>query len=167
MSHLIRLLTPADAPAFVALRTQALLDVPHAFTNTPEEDRSLEEIAHSLEKESGYAIIGALDGGRLVGITGVIREPWIKMAHLATIWGVYVAPEHRRRGIARAMVARAIEAARSWPGVARVRLSVSAESPEARRVYESLGFKAWGVEPDVLRVGGRSFDEVYLTLPLS
>lgn len=144
MAALIRPLTPEDAPAFAVVRARALIEVPHAFTNNPGEDRPIAETARSLEGE-GYAVFGAFDEGQLVGIAGLIREPRIKLAHIA----------------------RAVETARAWPGLTRVRLSVSAEATAARRVYESLGFVAWGVEPDALRTGGRSFDEVYLSLALA
>ncbi len=165
-----RLLTPADAPLFAALRREALLDTPHAFSNTPDEDRPVEDTARSLAGPN-YAIIGAFedtsDPPRLVGIAGLIREPRLKLSHIATIWGVYVTPTHRSRGIAASLIAHALDTARSWPGLTRVRLSVSSGCPAAQRVYERAGFRAWGTEPDGLRHQGASYDEVYLSLALS
>jgi RimJ/RimL family protein N-acetyltransferase len=160
-----RLLTPADAPLFAALRREALLDTPHAFSNTPEEDRPIEDTARSLAGPN-YAIIGAFDNTSLVGIAGLIREPRLKLSHIATIWGVYVTPTHRSRGIARALITHALDTARSWPSLARVRLSVSSGCPAAQRVYEAAGFRIWGREPDGLRHNGASYDEIYLSFPL-
>jgi RimJ/RimL family protein N-acetyltransferase len=160
-----RPLTPAEAPLFAALRREALLDTPHAFSNTPEEDRPVDDTARALAGP-GYAIIGAFDHTSLVGIAGLIREPRLKLAHIATIWGVYVTPTHRSRGIARALIAHALDTARSWPNLARVRLSVSSGCPAAQHVYEAAGFRIWGREPDGLRHNATSYDEIYLSFPL-
>jgi hypothetical protein len=51
--------------------------------------------------------------------------------------------------------------------VACVFLSASENAPNAIRLYESLGFRAWGTEPDGLRTGGRSYSEVHLRLDLA
>ena len=61
---------------------------------------------------------------------------------------------------------RTLEIARSWPGVTSVGLSVSARAEAARRVYERLGFKAWGVEPGALVLDGRAYDETHMVVLL-
>jgi RimJ/RimL family protein N-acetyltransferase len=101
-----------------------------------------------------------------VGAAGMNREARAKRAHIAWVWGVYVTPAWRGRGAARGLIAATVDTARGWTGVDRVQLSVSADSHTARRVYESAGFSAWGTEPDALRTGGRSYDEVHLSLTL-
>lgn len=63
----------------------------------------------------------------------------------ATIHQVSVAPEHRRRGLARAMMRRAIERAAFVSPV--ITLGVLAGNP-ARRLYERLGFAAGPVYSD-------------------
>jgi RimJ/RimL family protein N-acetyltransferase len=62
-------------------------------------------------------------------------------------------------------VGQAIEIARVW-GVSKVQLSVSSTAPAAQRVYESLGFVAWGRESDALRLNGNSADEIHMDLRL-
>jgi RimJ/RimL family protein N-acetyltransferase len=52
------------------------------------------------------------------------------------------------------------------PGVVQVMLSVSETSPAARHLYESLGFRLWGIEPRSLRHEGRVADEHHLALRL-
>lgn len=61
-----------------------------------------------------------------------------------------VAPEHRRRGVARALVERVL-AALGTRGVRRVYLEVRESNTAARRLYEQLGFAAVGVRPDYYR----------------
>jgi ribosomal protein S18 acetylase RimI-like enzyme len=163
----VRLLAPDSAPVYVALRREALLDAPWAFGASPGTDKGSDEehMRRSLARP-GFAVVGAFSGGALVAVAGVIREEQPKRAHIATVWGVHVRPACRSRGLGRAVVAKAVETARSWAGVGQVQLSVSENSPAALAMYESLGFRRWGTEPDCLRVDGRSYAEIHMSLRL-
>lgn len=160
---MIRLLQSADADAYVALRRTMLLDTPWAFSASPGHDRGsvVEQLAESLARP-GFAIVGAFEPDGLAAVAGLHREDRPKRAHIAWIWGVYTAKQHRGRGLSRAVMTAALEIARTWEGVACVQLSVSEHSPAAQALYESLGFRAWGVEPDAIRVDGRSFAETHM-----
>jgi RimJ/RimL family protein N-acetyltransferase len=50
----------------------------------------------------------------------------------------------------------------SWRGVEVIGPSASVRSEAAIRLYESMGFRRWGVEPDCIRVGGEALDEVHM-----
>ncbi|MGT2494139.1 hypothetical protein ACU4GD_35665 [Cupriavidus basilensis] len=73
----IRLLTPADAGAFQALRLEGLLEAPTAFGSSFEEERELPlaTIAGRLAATPGKAVIGAFEHGdgaaALAGVVGV------------------------------------------------------------------------------------------------
>lgn len=168
----VRLLQPEDARRYTALRREMLADSPWAFGASPEQDRGSDAagVARSLADSAEYAIAGALadleSDGPLLAAAGILRDAALKRRHVATVWGVYVTPGARGRGLGRAVVQRVIAQARSWPGVERVHLSVSENSPEAHALYQSLGFVAWGIEPDCLRVGEASFAEVHMSLRL-
>jgi ribosomal protein S18 acetylase RimI-like enzyme len=86
------------------------------------------------------------------------------MAHKVHIWGMYVAPTHRRQGIGLQLLEAAIEHARSLSNVEIVRLSVSSTAPGAERLYERLGFRIWGTEPDSLHYKGQSATEYHMLL---
>ena len=51
-------------------------------------------------------------------------------------------------------------------GVRKVQLSVITSQPAARRLYASLGFRSFGIEPRALHVDGRYLDEEYMYLRL-
>jgi GNAT superfamily N-acetyltransferase len=165
----IRRLVSDDAPAYVALRREMLADAPLSFASSVETDRGVNEdgVRTSLTRRSPdeYAIVGAWAGPRLVAVAGVLREERPKRRHVAGVWGVYVTLAFRGQGLGRAVVGQAIEIARVW-GVSKVQLSVSSTAPAAQRVYESLGFVAWGRESDALRVNGNSADEIHMDLRL-
>ncbi len=144
-----------------------LLDSPWSFGSSPGHDR-MGEAGTVREWLAGAAgvIMGGFDdrSGSLVSVAGAMREAGLKRSHIAIIWGVYTTPEFRGRGLERAVVSAAVGAARAWPGIAQVQLSVSERSAAARALYESLGFVAWGTEPDSLRIDGRGVTEVHMTL---
>jgi RimJ/RimL family protein N-acetyltransferase len=164
----IRRLGPSDAEVYVAIRREMLADAPFAFLASPESDvgSDPEKVRPRLSAGPENATFGAFDPV-LVGVVGMFREPHAKAAHKMHIWGMYVTGARRRRGIARRLMQTAIAHARTIEGIRHVSLSVSATASEARALYESLGFRAWGTEPDALRYDGRFADEIHMSLVLA
>lgn len=147
-----------------------LLDSPASFGSSPEDDMGsdLERVRQRLTDQRGQTVIGAFDReSQLIGSVGVWCHVKLKEKHKASVWGMYVAPHHRRQGIGRKLMEAAIQFAASQTGVTQVQLSVSASAPGAQRLYESLGFTVWGTEPDALRVDGQSHDEHHMSLELA
>jgi ribosomal protein S18 acetylase RimI-like enzyme len=163
-----RLLTPADANRYVELRREMLLEAPWAFMATPDHDLGCDALAVASALGEAENLIVAVDdeAGRLLAAAGVIRSRREKTRHRATIWGVYTTPAHRRRGLAGEVTRAAIEAARAWPGVTLIGLSVSERAAEAQRLYAQLGFRTWGVEPEALCVDGRAYAEHHMALSI-
>lgn len=163
----IRQLVSSDALALALLRRRALEEAPLAFAASLSDDRalSLEFLVKALDDVEEQAVFGGFDGADLVGMAGVVRDSKVKRRHKASIWGMYVAPEGRRKGIARALLSSVIEHARGWK-IEQLYLSVSAAAPEARRLYESVGFRPWGREPRALAWNGHHVDEDHLALDL-
>lgn len=160
-----------------------LVDAPWAFGASPDDDVAVyvaglaEHLAEDRNaifaiEEEGVPGVASPDregsGGqpRLVAAAGISRMKRRKFAHRARIWGVFVEPEYRGRGLGRAVVGAALDLARSWAGVDYVDLAVSENAPEALRLYESLGFEAWGREPAAVEHEGRRYDEIHMTLRL-
>ena len=100
----IRRLTPADAPAYRALRLRALWEYPQAFTSSYAEDEKLPPEATVNRLASAHLKFwGAFDMGELCGMIGMDRETRAKCRHKATVVGMYVAPEVGGQGVARAV----------------------------------------------------------------
>jgi len=150
----IRPLTPADAAAFQALRLAGLAEAPEAFSSSVEEERDLPlaVIAGRLAATADRAMLGAFDGADLAGVVGIVREDKLKLRHKAFIWGMYVAPAFRGRHVARQLLDRALAVAAAMPGLRQVTLGVNARNAGAVRLYESLGFVRYGLEPDALHI---------------
>lgn len=147
-----------------------LHDAPWAFASSPEEDRALDpdHVSEFLaENENAVVAIEATDGTQeLIAAAGIFRKPQLKSFHRAKLWGVFVEPAYRDQGLGRAVISTAIDLARSWNGVDFVDLGVSENAPAAQRLYESLGFRAWGREPESLQCEGRRYDEIFMSLRL-
>lgn len=164
----LRLLGPADAQAFQQLRLDALRDAPSAFSSSYEEERDtpLAAVAEQLTAQPERFVIGAFENGRLIGIAGLHREEQAKLSHKAVLWGVYVAPDARKRGTGRKLLARGIEEAASMPGLTQINLSVNSANAAALALYEGLGFSSFGLERGYLRVDGVLHDEIHMARPL-
>ncbi len=94
-------------------------------------------------------MFGAFAAGALVGVVGVGREPRAKNRHKAAVFGMYVAPEHARRGIGAALAsARDRRGAPRNPGSEQLVLTVTDTNAAARTLYEKCGFRSFGVEPE-------------------
>ena len=164
----IRRLTRADAAAYRALRLAGLRDEPTAFAASYEEELALPLSTYEdrLGGPSDRGTFGAFDDGVLVGIVTLGRESRRKLAHKAHILGMYVQSDQRGRGIARALLASALDLARSVAEIRQVNVTANAANVAARKLYASAGFRAFGHEPRSMRIDGEWHDEVHMRLDL-
>ena len=165
----IRPLTLQDADTWWHLRLVALKDEPHSFAESAEEHEAcsqedIQKFFRALNSED--FIIGAFEDGELAGMAGFYREKHTKFRHKGTIWGVYVRRESRGKGIAKAILSEVIHRARMIDGLEQILLVVAATQEKPRRLYESLGFRKYGVEPRSLKVSGEYIDDELMILYL-
>jgi ribosomal protein S18 acetylase RimI-like enzyme len=166
---LIRKLTANDAEALWKLRLYALETDPISFGEAPDELRKMtvEEYAVRLGSgEAGNFVFGAFARDELIAMTGFYREAPVKRRHKGWIWGVFVAPSARGKGVGRALLAKVIETAKVLPGIRCILLTVSTTQQAAIKLYQELGFRSFGTEPQALMVGERFVDEHHMILEL-
>src|SRR3954469_13011953 len=121
----IRRLTPDDAAAFQAFRLTALQEAPTAFGSSFEEEASFPAsvIESRLALKPDRGPFGAFESNELVGLVALGREDMQKLSHKGLIWGMYVAPEARGKGLGRALLGEVLSFAHSVPGIRQVNLS--------------------------------------------
>lgn len=166
----LRALTAADALPYRELMLEAYVQAADAFTSTADE-RAREPLswwAQRIASEAGQTqCFGAFEAGRLVGSVALEYCAKPKTRHSALVLGMYVRPDHRRRGAAAALMQAAIAAARARPGLRVLRLTVTQGNEAAIRLYESLGFSAWGIEPSAILTPSGYRAKVHMALDLS
>lgn len=164
---LVRRLTEDDAAAYVELRIRMLTEAPLAFGASPGHDfmSSVEAVREQISRRDGSVIFGAFADG-LVATIGMYREDRPKTRHKMHVWGAYVTPPHRGRGLGRRLLEAAVAHAREIPGINALHISVTDAAPAARHLYAQAGFEVWGSEPDALRHDGRSVTEHHMLLRL-
>jgi ribosomal protein S18 acetylase RimI-like enzyme len=167
MEVVVRRLAEDDAPAWWALRLEAVEREPRAFGETPEEHRRtpLEKITKLIRGEEGF-LVGALDGDTLVGIVRFARPARVKERHKGHIHGVYVTASHRGQRLARRLIQFVIDEMASDPTLEQLLLAVAVGNHPARATYASLGFVGFGIEPRALRAGDVYIDEEHMVLRL-
>jgi ribosomal protein S18 acetylase RimI-like enzyme len=163
----LRLLTPDDAEAFWHLRLEALRNDPASFADSAEEHQqtTVETARERLSKNDPERnfVVGMFQNGKLAGTAGFYRYSHIKEHHKGHIWGVYVRPESRGKGAASAMMQEIIRRVRALDGLEQITLVASANLP-AQRLYKSLGFESYGLEPHSLKIGNQYVDDVLMVL---
>jgi len=162
----IRSLTPKDADAFRLLRLKALTEHPDSFGASAEEfaEKSLEQIENRLKPLGDDFVLGAWDQEQLIGMVGMFRCKNQKEKHKATVWGMYVVPEARRRQVGKKLLAALLQRARQTLGIEQLHLNVAAHNEAPRNLYCSLGFEVFGLEKKGLKVNGQYVDVEHMVL---
>jgi len=162
-----RVLTADDAEAWWHLRLEMLNNDPESFADSVEEHEksAIEKVRKRLSAADSASnfVIGSFENGRLTGTTGFFRRHLLKEHHKGHIWGVYVQPGSRGKGVARALMQEVVRRARQIDGLEQITLVASAHLP-ARKLYESLGFESYGVERRSLKIGIEYVDDVLMVL---
>ncbi|CAG1008707.1 phosphinothricin acetyltransferase [Burkholderiales bacterium] len=164
----IRALAPTDLDAYRLLRLRGLAEHPEAFTSSVGDEAATpaDALARRLAPDAARphdVVLGAFDGGTLVGICGIDVDMREKVRHKGRVFGMYVPAECAGKGIGGALIDRAVGHAHA-AGLAQLTLTVTADNAPARRVYERTGFAVCGREPQAIRVGGRGHDKLFMVL---
>ena len=159
MSLSIRVLTAEDAALFRDIRLEGLLLQPEAFGSTYEVE-SVRPLGFFAERLAGSTVFGGFEGAALLGVAGFKQHEGLKERHKAMLLGMYVRPAARGRGLGRLLVDSVLAHARERVEI--VLLACIEENQAARRLYESAGFVAYGLERHALKQGGRYYDEVLM-----
>lgn len=167
----IRPLGPQDAERYRALRLASLRNFQCA--HGPDYEEALAQpLSWSAKRlaRPDYFWFGAFDGAQddapLVGAICLRTEEGRRLRHSASLNSLMVQQDHQGRGIARLLTSHLIGFARSLGHIRQLTLEVNEQNGPARRLYDSVGFRQFGVEPDAILHEGRYYAKQHLQLSL-
>ncbi len=165
---IIKTLTPTNVKEYRSLRLAALQEQPPAFGTLVEKERklALEAVVLRLQASKDTYLLGAFLNSILVGIIRFSLFEEANEKHCGFIAGLYVQPDFRRRGIARALVTEVLTRARRDSGLRRKNLTVVTTQQAAIQLYKSLGFCIYGTEREAFFKAGQFYDEHLMALTL-
>ena len=165
----IRTLEPSDVELFYSIRLRGLRENPEAFGSTFAEESAMpaEERRSRFHCTDENFVLGALgEVGQLIGVAGFYRAAHLKLRHKGFVWGMYVSPESRGRGVGRALLSSVIERGRALPGLEQICLDVVTVNEAARGLYLSQGFQVYALERMAMKQDGRYYDLEHMVLRL-
>ena len=156
MKKTVRVLTEGDVAIFRALRLEGLANNPEAFgaSLAREQDHGDEHFREILRDN---IVVGGFLDDKLVALAGLRGNRHPKLAHKCHLWGVYVREDARGSGIAHLVVDAVIARAQAHYEIIHAR--VVSSNGRARRFFDRIGFKLYGVERRAIKVGSEYFDE--------
>ncbi|MED1382621.1 GNAT family N-acetyltransferase [Bacillus mycoides] len=164
---MIRLLTKEDAEKYWDLRLQALQVNPEAFVTTYEEairqENPIKRVESNLTATTSCTLGAFNEENHLVGVVTLLTEEREAYKHKGHIVAMYVDAQNRRNGLARELITNAIQRARDIK-LEQLTLGVVSTNEPAKKLYESMGFKTYGIEKRAIKVNGVYSDDENMVL---
>lgn len=162
---LIRELNLADAGALRNLR--ALVDAGGTLGPESERLRALTPEGIAQQLRPPYETFGAFIGEKLLGSAALYQFPAEPFDPYDELWfalaGVIVHPCARKQRIGRTLVEMCLNRIQVL-GAHGVSLVVNVPNPDAKALYESLGFQSYEVNEGAYVLNGQRYDEVTMRL---
>jgi putative acetyltransferase len=163
---LIRRAEAGDASQLVALGEAVALEAGGWMLSTETWRSAADERRYlkAVRSHADAAVFVAVDGDEVIARLSIARDPHPASAHVADL-GLMVAASHRRRGIGRALLERAVDWARSSE-VRKLELHVFPWNVPAIALYESFGFVREGFRKAHYRRGDEYVDAILMAYPV-
>lgn len=163
----IRRLGPGDSKIYRETRLAALKNEPDNYGSTYEEESIKPRLPYEtyIEEQSPiHVVFGAFIDEELIGLSAYFRDERKKLWHRGKVTQVYVAPEHRGKGIAKQILKALIDDAFQQDGLEILTLEVVTANQPAIKTYEALGFKTYGVMEHYFKTERGYFDQRFMSL---
>ena len=168
----ISTLAPEHAMAYKALMLHAYEQAADSFTSTPQE-RAMEPDSWwrgRIDDPSGLTWVwGAFAGAELVGTVAVEYAAKTKTRHKGLIVAMFVHEDFRGRGLAKQLMQTLVQHGMARQDLRLLQLEVTQGNAPAEKLYQSLRFVPFGVEPMAVWTpdGYRSKVHMWLDLALA
>jgi ribosomal protein S18 acetylase RimI-like enzyme len=165
----VAILDSSNVLAYRELMLEAYEHAADAFTTTGAERRAEPEswwVKRIGSSSGSTTAFGAWDNQKLVGTVAIEYSVKPKTRHSALVLGMYVMPLYRSLGVGRSLMEAAVAAARARQEISVLTLTLTEGNEPALRLYRSLGFEVWGIEPMAIRTASGIKGKVHMSLVL-
>lgn len=138
----IRPFAPGEWALYKAIRLKALENDPLVFGSSFAEEKTLpdEKWQQDLVNPDG-AVFGVFRNGNLIGMTGIAVDRSDPAKQTAKLWGSWLEPEWRAKGLSRKMYEKRLAWAKAHPTVKRVIVSHRKTNAVSKRANQRHGFR--------------------------
>lgn len=165
----IRELNSNEWQLFKAIRLEALKTNPMAFSNTYEDvlkysDEKWQQQLQDAAQRTDCVFCFAFDNKQVIGMNGAWWNNKPITKHVAEVFGVFVNPAYRGKGIGKRLMQSIIDEVGKIPQFTKVKLGVTATNLPALKLYESCGLKVVGKHEKELKFGDEFYDELLMEM---
>lgn len=141
----IQRIPPSQWKEYKKLRLQALKNNPQAFSSPYNKektysDKEWQQKLKDVGNGTDWILFAKNSNDKLIGMIGGYRDNNGMKNHSAEIWGVYVDPKMRGKGVAKLLIAGILNEFKNDQDINSVVLGVNADQISAKKLYESFGF---------------------------
>jgi ribosomal protein S18 acetylase RimI-like enzyme len=159
----VRTIETNDLEAFYKLRMKAITEEPFSFGADISKWKalSLAAVETAVSTPDGSFVLGAYDEETLCGFLCFSIKSPKSCSHKGILWGMYVSPQFRGRGIGSSLLNQLKSICKSR-GTVAINLVVFESNKTARSLYLKNGFTQFAVERQACKIDGILLDENWL-----
>ena len=144
------------------IRLELLKENPTNFGSSFEEESHFDESMWQRRLNNINATsIGAYHENQILGICVVVKNPRLKMKHIAYLNSMYVKQEYRRIGISKGLLDYVFNFLKGSE-VEILHLSVVEQNLNAISLYRKVGFENVGIEPGAIKYQGEYYNLILM-----
>ena len=162
-----RKLQASDSKSYREIRLGCLKKFPENFGSNYEDEKAKEVLffqPHIEQQNTNNFIIGAFYNNSLIGISGFNRYESDKTKHRGRIIQVYVKPEYQGQHIGSTIIKATIKEVFKISGIEQIEINVLTNNTNAEKLYFKLGFDAYGIQKNYLKINNRYLDQKMMLL---
>jgi ribosomal protein S18 acetylase RimI-like enzyme len=160
----IRKLEISDYLDYKSIRLEALKDNPYNFISTFAEESEFENNKWQEIVATNNLFGYFTEENVIVATVGLLDEKKAKLAHLRTVFAMYVKPTFRGLGISMQLMNHLKSIVPK--DVGQFHLGCIANNLPAINFYRKCGFRVYGTRPNYIRIDNEFYDEVIMICEL-